>query len=50
MDQFLKRNDKHKSIDMDKLKEQYFGQKQKMTTNKLDLENLDRYIQIQNKK
>ena len=50
MDQFLKRDDKHKSIDMDKLKEQYFGQKQKMSTNKLDLENLDRYIQIQNKK
>jgi hypothetical protein len=46
MDQFLKRNDKHKSIDMDALKEQYFGGKQKMNANTLDLENLDRYIEI----
>ena len=48
MEQFLKRNDKHKAIDMDKLKEQYFGAKQKINPNRLDLENLDRYIKIQN--
>jgi hypothetical protein len=44
MEQFLNRNDSHKAIDMDKLKEQYFGEKQKMNTNTLDLDNLDRYI------